>query len=333
MRFLDCTMRDGGNVVGNGFDAELTRMMLKGLIDNGITEIEYGNPKGIGAYEVDNVIAPLTDEQYLDEAQPFLATGATIGMFLNAKRFRQKYVDLAAAKGIKFLRVGANAGEGPKISLEPIHAVKKAGLKAYYSLMKAYVSSAKELAEEAKVLEDAGLDCITIMDSAGTMVPEQVTEYTEAMVKAVKIPVGFHCHNNLGMSAANAVAAWRAGAKVLDGGLLGMARSAGNMATEVGIAIMQRYGEYKDVNLYGLLEFLDNELIPAMEKHNYHVAIKPLDLVLGMAGCHSSFVKKFKAVAKEEGVNLYKLIADVSAIDRGNPSEELMRKVAAELKK
>ncbi|MBQ9419890.1 MAG: 4-hydroxy-2-oxovalerate aldolase [Synergistaceae bacterium] len=333
MRFLDCTMRDGGNVVGNGFDRELTVMMLNGLIDNGITEIEMGNPKGIGAYEVDNVIAPLTDEEYLDAVQPFLAKGAIIGMFLNAKRYRQKYVELAASKGLKFLRVGANAGEGTKISLEPIREVKKNGMMAYYSLMKAYVSTPKELAEEAKALEDAGLDAITIMDSAGTMVPEEVTEYTETVTKAVKIPVGFHCHNNLGMSAANAVAAWKAGAKILDGGLLGMARSAGNLATEVGIAIMQRYGEYKDVNLYGLLEFLDNELIPAMEKHDYHVAIKPLDLVLGMSGCHSSFVKKFKKVAQEEGVSLYRLIADVSAIDRGNPSDELMHKVAADLKK
>ena len=182
MRFLDCTMRDGGNVLGNGFPADLTEMMLKGLIDNGITEIEFGNAKGIGAAEVSNVVAPLSDEEYLDLAQPFLQRGACIGMFLNAKRFMQKSVDLAAAKGLKFLRVGANAGEGPKVSLESIRAIKKQGLLAYYSLMKAYVSTPRELAEEAKVLEAAGLDSITIMDSAGTMLPEQVTEYSETLV-------------------------------------------------------------------------------------------------------------------------------------------------------
>lgn len=332
MYFFDCTMRDGGNVVGNGFDAALTTMMLDGLIDNGITTIELGNAKGIGAYENSNSVAPLTDEGYLDLIQPYLHKG-TLGMFLNAKRFEQKYVDLAAAKGLGFLRVGANAGSGRKVSAAPIRAVKNAGMICHYSLMKAYVSTPAELAEEAKFLEGEGLDAITIMDSAGTMLPEDVSVYTEALVKAVKIPVGFHCHNNIGMSGANAVAAWRAGATMLDCGLLGMARSAGNLATEVGVALMQRYGEAKDVNFFGLLDFLDAKLIPAMKEHGYAPAVTPLDLVLGVTGTHSSFVKTFKKVAAEEGVALYALIAAVSAIDRSNPTEALMRETARTLKK
>ncbi len=332
MRFFDCTMRDGGNVVGCGFDAALTRMMIEGLLDNGITEIEFGNAKGIGAYENSHAIAPLNDEQYLDLARPYFSRG-TLGMFLNAKRYTEASVDLAAEKGLAFLRVGANAGEGAALSLKPIKYIKKKGLKAYYSLMKAYVSSAKELAEEAKMLEDAGLDAVTIMDSAGTMLPEEVSEYTESLVKAVKIPVGFHCHNNLGLSAANAVAAWKAGAAMLDCGLLGMARSAGNLATEVGVALMQRYGQAEEVDFYGLLGFLDSQLIPAMKERDYHAAITPLDLVLGMTGTHSSFVATFKKVAAEEGVALYRLIAEVSARDRCNPSEGLMRETARSLRK
>ena len=35
--------------MGCGFDAELTKMMVEGLLDNGITTIELGNAKGIGA--------------------------------------------------------------------------------------------------------------------------------------------------------------------------------------------------------------------------------------------------------------------------------------------
>ena len=32
MKLMDCTLRDGGNVVGRGFDADLTKMMIEGLI-------------------------------------------------------------------------------------------------------------------------------------------------------------------------------------------------------------------------------------------------------------------------------------------------------------
>lgn len=40
MKLMDCTLRDGGNVVGKGFDAELTKMMMEGLIASNITLIE-----------------------------------------------------------------------------------------------------------------------------------------------------------------------------------------------------------------------------------------------------------------------------------------------------
>ena len=61
MKLLDCTLRDGGNVVGRGFDAELTKMIIEGLIASNIKTIEMGNCTGIGSYEADNSIAPCTD--------------------------------------------------------------------------------------------------------------------------------------------------------------------------------------------------------------------------------------------------------------------------------
>ena len=136
--------------------------------------------------------------------------------------------------------------------------------------MKAYLLTPAELAEEAKKLEAAGLDEYTIMDSAGTMLPDQAAAYTEALADALSIPVAFHCHNNLGLSAANALAAAQNGAKILDCGLMGMARSAGNLPTEVCVAMMQRHGQMMDVDLFGMLDFIENRLQPAMETHNYH---------------------------------------------------------------
>ena len=209
--------------------------------------------------------------------------------------------------------------------------MKEAGLICRYSLMKAYVSTPKELAAEAKMLQDAGVDKITIMDSAGTMFPSDATAYVTALKKAVFIPEGFHGHSNLGLSQANALAAVTAGADEIDCGLLGMARSAGNCATELAAATLKKEGYLQDVDLYSLLDYLDQELIPAMEPYGYHVAVNPTDLMLGLAGCHSNFLPMFRKVAEEEGVSLLKLIADVSAIDRKNPPESLLREVAGKL--
>ena len=84
-------------------------------------------------------------------------------------------------------------------------------------------------------------------------------------------------------------------------------------------------------NLMYAEAFEDEKLIPAMEKHDYHVAVKPFDLILGLAGAHSSFTKMFKEVAEEKGVGLYPLILEVSKIDRKNPSRALCEEVADRL--
>ncbi|MGN0372423.1 MAG: 4-hydroxy-2-oxovalerate aldolase [Enterocloster sp.] len=330
MNLMDCTLRDGANVIGKGFDARLTRMMIEGLIRSNIKTIEMGNCLGIGAYEANNSISPLTDAEYLELVQPYLSQ-AEIGMFMGVKNAVETNIALAAKYHLHFLRIGANAGDG-KMACDGIRLVKKYGMKCRYSMMKGYILSAEDLAEEAAMLEACGLDGITIMDSAGTMTPDQVKEYISAMVKRVKIPVAFHGHNNLGLSVANALAAEEAGAQEFDCGLMGMARSAGNCATELAAAVFQKMGNMPEIDLYTLLHFIDNELAPAMAEYGYKAPVIPLDLVYGLAGCHSSFAKLFEDTAKEKEVDLYQLIVKVSEIDRKAPGKELIEKIADELK-
>lgn len=329
MKIMDCTLRDGGNVVGAGFSRELTTMILRGLTENRVPIIEMGNAKGLGAYDIAKSIAPLSDEEYMELAQPFLSR-AEIGMFLNAKRFRGQNVEMAARYGLSFLRVGADAGDW-NIAENAVRCVKENGMKVYYALMKAYLSTPEELAQEALYLENMGADEITIMDSAGTMWPGDAERYTTVMKSMVHIPVGFHSHNNMYFAVANCEAAERAGADIIDGGLLGMARSAGNISTEACVAMLYKKGIRCDVDFYGLLHFLDDKLIPAMEKYGYHRYIAPIDLILGYSGCHSSFLPRLRAIADETRVDLYRLIIEVSAIDRKAPSEKLIYSVAETL--
>lgn len=329
MRLFDTTLRDGGNVVGNGFPADLTESIVRALIDCGIKDIELGNAKGMGSHEGGSP-APLDDAGYIKLIAPCAEKGR-LGMFALAGKMTEERAKLAKDGGLNFIRVGANAGDGAK-AVEAVKTVKKAGLVCRYSLMKGYVLSAQELAAEAKMLEDAGVDIITIMDSAGTMFPADAAEYTRVMKQSVKIPVGFHGHSNLGLSQANALAAAEAGAEEIDCGLLGMARSAGNCSTEIAAATLLKEGKLDGVDLYKLLDYLDSELIPAMKKYDYHVAVCPEDLVLGLTGTHSSYQKTFRKAAAEEGVSLYRLYAEVAKVDRKAPSEELIRRTAAGLK-
>jgi len=330
MKLLDCTLRDGGNVVGKGFDSILTIMIIEALIESNIKVIEMGNCLGIGAYEADNSIAPLNDAEYLDIVQPYLDK-AEIGMFIGVKNANKKNIYKAYEKGLHFLRIGANAGDG-KNAEYAIKLMKELGIKSKYAMMKGYILSPKNLAEEAKMLESFGLDEITIMDSAGTMLPLQTSEYVGEMYKAVHIPIGFHGHNNMGLSVSNAIAAYESGASSLDCGLMGMARSAGNLPTEIAVAVFKRLGLFDDIDFYKLLSFIDTKLEPAMKKHNFYNSIKPIDLVYGLAGCHSSFGDSFVKVANQKNVELYQLIVEVSKIDKKAPTIELIERIADKIK-
>ena len=315
MKIMDCTLRDGGNVVGAGLPADLTTLMLKGLTENGVKIIEMGNCAGLGMYDK-GVKAPCTDDEYLELARPFVDK-AEVGMFLQAGCATPELVAKAAKAGLKFLRVGINAGDGAK-AVDAVKMVKAAGMKAFFAMMKAYVLSPEELAKEAQLLEASGVDVIIIMDSAGMMLPKQAAAYTKAVSSAVKIPVGFHGHA-------------KNGAQIIDCGLMGMARSAGNIATETAVAALDRDGVETGVDMYGLFRFIDLELAPAMKPYGYRAPAMPLDVVLGYSGCHSHYIPAFKEVAEAKGVDLYKLIIETSKLDMKKPSRELMEKVAASL--
>ena len=43
VRLMDCTLRDGANVVGKGFDAEITKIVLDILTESNVPIIEFGN--------------------------------------------------------------------------------------------------------------------------------------------------------------------------------------------------------------------------------------------------------------------------------------------------
>ncbi len=151
MRLFDCTLRDGANVVGNGFDALLTESIIKNLLSCGIEDIEFGNAKGLGAYEMQNAEAPLSDLEYLKLAGAYADKG-NLGMFLQAKCADRERVRMAAEHGRHFLRIGIEAGGGEK-ALPAVAMVKEAGMYCRYSQMKAYICTPEELAEEAAMLE------------------------------------------------------------------------------------------------------------------------------------------------------------------------------------
>ena len=92
MKIMDCTLRDGANVLGNGFSEDLTVLILNGLTENGVSVIEYGNAKGLGA-ETLGFEGPVSDARYFELAQPYLDKAEVLIEALTyIQRFNRKII-------------------------------------------------------------------------------------------------------------------------------------------------------------------------------------------------------------------------------------------------
>ncbi len=106
----------------------------------------------------------------------------------------------------------------------------------------------------------AGLDAVSLADTAGQAVPEQVSAYVgRVLAMEPKARVTAHIHNTYGLGMANIYAAMGAGAMAIEtsfGGLGGCPFTkvaAGNVATEDLVHGLQRAGHRTDIALDALI--------------------------------------------------------------------------------
>ena len=82
----------------------------------------------------------------------------------------------------------------------------------------------------ARAAVDAGAENVTLCDTNGGSLPEQVAEATEAVVarSASRVEIGIHAHNDADCGVANSLAAVRAGARLVQGTINGYGERCGN---------------------------------------------------------------------------------------------------------
>jgi len=93
------------------------------------------------------------------------------------------------------------------------------------------------MAKKAKV------DAVVCVDTFGCAAPPAIAQLVRTVKSWVKLPVEIHCHDDLGLATANALAAVAAGAEVVHTNLCGIGERAGGAATEeVAVALRILYG-------------------------------------------------------------------------------------------
>jgi len=326
VQILDATLRDGSYVNDFNFTAAQTKTICRALEAAGIDLIEVGHGAGIGAgrsraFES----AAESDEDYMIAAAE-ACNEANWGMFCFPGLGSPDGIRLAANHGADFVRVGCHVTE-VESAKEYINAAQEAGIFVSANMVKTNAVSPSKFATQAQTAEEYGVDMVSIVDSAGGLVPEDVREYVREAKSHCDLPIGFHGHDNLGVATANCVAAVRAGAAVVDTSLQGYGRSGGNAPTETTVAALKKTGFDVSADVPELLRVGHKHVGPLRDDGGWN----PLDIAGGYADVHSEHIPVILEYAREYDVDPTLLMCEVSKHDKVYAPRDLVEELAESL--
>ncbi|MBQ3035472.1 MAG: 4-hydroxy-2-oxovalerate aldolase [Lachnospiraceae bacterium] len=323
LKIMDVTLRDGSYVNRFQFSCAEQKVITTALEDVGYEYIEIGHGMGLGASSPQNGIALHCDKEYLGTAQKSLKN-AKYGMFCIPGIASLEDIDMAADYGVSFLRIGTNV-DSVESSKAYIERAKKHGIYVMTNYMKSYAVSPTFFAEQVKKSEKYGADIVYVVDSAGSMMPEEIEIIYNEVRKVSSIGMGFHGHDNLGLAMANSIKAADLGFEYIDCSLQGMGRSSGNTSTELFTICARKRGYNLNINIMKLLEISKKYVYPIMKR------IDPIDVMCGVTGFHTSYLGAIHKVAGTYGVNPLVLMEEYTKDDKLNMNIKKLEDIAKRL--
>jgi 4-hydroxy 2-oxovalerate aldolase len=233
----------------------------------------------------------------------------------------------AVEEGVDLFRVGCHCTEAD-ITERHICHVRNAGREAWGVLMMSHMAEADVLLEESKKMQAYGAQGIVLMDSAGSYFPVDVARKVGLLASKLDVPVGFHAHNNLGLSVANSLAAVEAGARIVDGTAKGFGAGAGNTPLELLAAVFERQKIPTGIDFYRALdasELAGRLFAGALPETNEIV------IVSGLAGVFSGFAKPVQRIAAKAKVDARDILIELGRRGAVGGQEDLIVEVAAQL--
>jgi 4-hydroxy 2-oxovalerate aldolase len=323
----DATLRDGSHALSHQLTEEQIAAYARAADAAGIPIVEVGHGNGLGASSLQVGLSRLDDRTMLQTARKNLPH-SRLGIHV-IPGFATINNDLKFAfdYGVDLVRVASHCTEAD-ITERHISYTRDQGKEAYGVLMMSHMAPKEVLLDEALKMQSYGAEAVIIMDSAGAYLPADVTDRVGHLAAHLKVPVGFHAHNNLGMAVANSVAAVEAGARIIDGAARGFGAGAGNAQLEVMVAVFERLQIVTGIDLYKALDAADIVEKSIMTAIPY---VSSVSLVSGLSGVFSGFAKHVSLAAREYGVDPRDIFFELGARKVVGGQEDKIVEVAMEL--
>ncbi len=326
----DVTLRDGMHALRHQYNKEQIKEIAIALDSSGVDAIEISHGDGLSGGSFNYGFGAHTDWEWLDGIADKLKTSKLTALIIPGIATIHD-INHAKDLGVKSVRIATHCTEAD-ISPQHIEAAKKMGLDVGGFLMMSHMNTPKKLAQQAKLMENAGADCVYVTDSAGTLLMHEVADRIKAFRDTLNddTEIGIHCHHNLSLGVANTIVALENGANRLDASLAGMGAGAGNCPLEVLIAVLNKMNYSHGCDLYKLMDAAD-DLIRPLQKRPVRVDRETLSL--GYAGVYSSFLLHAENAAKKYSLDTREILEELGKRKMVGGQEDMIVDVALDILK
>ena len=326
----DMCLRDGMHAKREQISVEQMVKVATALDDAGVPLIQVTHGAGMGGNSLQHGFALASNEEYLKAVCPQMKQ-AKVSVLLIPGLGTMRELQSAFDCGARSVHVATHCTEADT-SPQHIAFARKLGMDTTGFLMMAHLNTPEGLAQQGQLMEGYGAQTIYITDSAGHMLPDDVTARVQAL-KAVLKPeteIGFHGHHNLGLGIWNSIAAIEAGASRIDGSVAGLGAGAGNTPLEVFLAVCDRMGIETGVDLFKLMDVAEDVIVPMMD---HIVRVDRDSLTLGFAGVYSTFLLHAKRAAARFGVSARDILVELGRKKMIGGQEDMIEDTAMTLAK
>ncbi len=326
----DMTLRDGMHPKRHQISVEQMVSVATGLDEAGVPLIEVTHGDGLGGASITYGFPADSDEAYLRAVVPKMKS-AKISALLLPGIGTVDHLRMAHDCGVSTIRVATHCTEAD-VSEQHIGLARELGLDTVGFLMMAHMIEPQALLQQAKLMESFGANCIYCTDSAGYMLPSDVTARIGALREelAATTEIGFHGHHNMSMGVANSIAAVEAGATRIDASAAGLGAGAGNTPLEVMAAVLDRMGADHGIDLYRVMDVAEERVVPMMDEP---VRIDRDALILGYAGVYSSFLLFARRAGEKYGLNPRDILVELGKRKTVGGQEDMIEDVALDMAK
>jgi len=324
----DMSLRDGMHPKRHQISVDDMVRVATALDRARVPLIEVTHGDGLGGSSVTYGFGRHTDEEWLRAVVPKMQFAKISALLLPGIGTIDE-LRMAVDCGVGTVRVATHCTESD-VAEQHIGLARRLGVDTVGFLMMAHMNTPEGLLEQARRMEGYGAHVVYVTDSAGYLLPDDVTARIGALRAGLRpeTEIGFHGHHNLGMGIANSLAAIEAGALRIDCSAAGLGAGAGNTPLEVMVAVLDRLGADHGVDLYGVMDVAEELVLPMMDTP---VRIDRDALILGYAGVYSSFLLFAKRAAEKYGVSSRDILVEMGRRKTVGGQEDLIEDVAIEL--